>query len=82
MNVILKKGLDRSCSWLVSTVMFQPKSLKTCTRSLRALSFSRPDLVFNVASPSSRYRPMSYPKRSFSLSRTNRPISSQTSAPS
>ena len=47
--MLLVKSSVRSrklvCSWLVSTVMFKPKSLKMCSRSLRALSFSRPDLV-------------------------------------
>ncbi len=68
--------------WLVSVVMFSPRSLKARVRVCLALSPSLPDLVLRTASPSSRYRPMSLPKRFWREFRINSPINSHISAPS
>ena len=68
--------------WLVSAVVFSPRLSNTAVSSFLSLSQSLPDLVLITARPSSRYNPMSFPKRSCRVLSTNSPMSSHISAPS
>ena len=56
---------------LHSAVIFKLCSARIPMRSLRALSSSLPDFVSTVPKPSSRYRPMLFPKGFLSGSNIN-----------